>query len=337
MRLSLIDVDPQTFQKRETPYSPATVDAIVAEGIVLTKFDALPLLARGGGSYVVGGDGHSRYEALTRLAADGRLPEAWRVPTAQGDDWDVPHKLVDADEARDLAWTGNLRGTSFTPCEEARVFQEMLDANIPIDKVATKCHVTAGYVRKSLPLNGLCRDIRLMVGHTPDAGGVDKYIAQAMAERFARHKIGPQQQQELWHKVLKHADLTVPFVRSFLDTVGAKLAEKTSAGTDGFLFEIPTSVASVMGAMKDRAQHLRQASRGLAWLMQCKDGGILATHFPALKDLLDREGAERLEALKAAADNDGKIVGVLCNQTAQSRPAPRPELATLMDEAAAAA
>ena len=321
MLLSRITVDPDKYQKRDTPFSPATVEAIVGEGIVLSKFDPLPLMPHADDPdlYVVGGDGHSRYEAVCRLRAAGRLPAAWdagRTDSADARgwdrDWDVPDKAVDAAEARMLAWTGNLKGTGFTPCEEARVFQEMLDAPMGIDRVALLTHRTEHYIRKSLPLLGLCRDIRAMVGRSPDAGGVDKFIAQTMAERFGRYGIGPQQQQELWHRVLKHADLSQKFVAALIDQVGKDLAAKSGGPDEGFLFQIPAGVEHVMRAMRGRADNQRRVQRGLAWLMQAdRESNVLAQAFPELKKLLDASGAEMLDRANRLTEQDATVIGAL--------------------------
>jgi hypothetical protein len=314
MRFARITVDPASFQKRDNPYSIATVEAIVAEGIVLAKFDPLPLIAPPKGAYdaiyVVGGDGHSRYEALRRLAEAGRLPEEWRVPTPHGDEWDIPHKIVTPAEAKDLAWCGNLRGTSFTPVEEAKVFQEMLEAGIAIDKVATMTHKSEHYIKKSLPLNCLCRDIRAVVGANPDAGGIEKHVAQAMAERFLRFGIGPQVQAELFHKVLKHADLTKAFVEKFLDRVGEQLAEKSKLD-DGFLFEIPSTIEAAVKGLKGRAENQRRVERGLAWLLQAQKESTVLAAFPELNALLADQGVAWLRSIKEQTEADATVLGVL--------------------------
>lgn len=307
MLLSLIYVDPDTYQKRDEPYSVKTVEAIVKEGIKLSKFDALPLLpADPDGRHCVAGDGHSRFEAICRLREKLKLPAEWR----RGADYDVPHKIVeDLDEAMRLAWTANFSKRTFTAVEEAKVFKEMVDEGYEPERVATLCHVKPEYVRDALPLNCLCRDIRVMVGAPADAGGIEPFVAKTLAGRFERFRIGTQQQQELWHKVLKHADLTQGFVRSLLDKIGRDLA---GSQTQGALFEIPASVGAVVREMRGRAENARRLERGLAWIMQCrKEAPALLGDLPKLKALLDVEGADMLKRAKQLTDDDAAVVGAL--------------------------
>lgn len=306
MLLSQIKTNASVYQFRETPFSPRTVDAIVAEGINLSKFDPIPVI-RSGKTGTVAGDGHSRFEAILRLAKGSRLPACWK----RGHNWDIPTREVTADEARILAWTANLSRDNFSPCEEARVFQSMLDAGKEIDQIAALVHKSPAYVRKTIPLNCLCRDIRAMVGATPDAGGLDKHIAQALAEKIQQYKIGAAQQQELWHRVLKHADLTVAFVRALIDRIGGTVA---SSSEDGMLFNIPASVTVAVEEMKDRANQLRRAERGLAWLMQCKDSGVL-DQFPEMKSMLDARGESMLSQIKGQTASDANVIGQLCLNT----------------------
>jgi ParB-like chromosome segregation protein Spo0J len=172
---------------------------IVAEGIDLAKFDALPVVSAGRGRWCVGGDGHSVFEALRRLARDGRLPEAWK----RGKGWDVPVRMVSPEEAQRLAWTANLSRDNFSAVEEAKGFRAMVEAGMGEEEMARVVQRSDVYVRKTLALNVLCRDIRDAVGLAPDAGGIDKYMSQAMAEKFDQYRIGDQQQQELWHRVFE--------------------------------------------------------------------------------------------------------------------------------------
>jgi hypothetical protein len=84
------------------------------------------------------------------------------------------------------------------------------------------------------------------------------------------------------------------------------------AGGDGdFLFELPAAVATAMSEMRDKAQMVRRACRGLAWLMGCKDSGIL-DDTPELKSLLDRRGGAMLDIVKAKTAQDAEIIGRLC-------------------------
>jgi len=300
MRLSQLRADPARFQRRDTPWSAQTVSAIVREGVDLAKFDPLPVLPAGDG-YVIAGDGHSRFEAIQRLRGESRLPAAWRT----GEDFDVPCKVVSATEATRLAWTANLSRDNLRPC----VFQEMLDSGLSVEEVARETHRQPYDVRKMLPLNGLADCIRRMVGLSQDAGGLDKETACVLAERFERHQIGKGQQQELYHKVLKQADLTPNFVRALLDRIGRQLAAKSS---DGLLFEIPAAAGHVMALLRGRAEYARRAERGLSALLQCARDSTVLDEFPELKELLASRGAEILEQLKQQTVSEGALVGALC-------------------------
>lgn len=306
MLLSNMRTNPAKFQKRDAAFSEATVCGIVAEGIDLSKFDPIPVLPDG----TVGGAGHSRFEAICRLHKLGQLPEQWMSE----DDWDIPTRTVTEDEAIRLAWTENLSRDAFKPCEEAGAYQEMLDSGLSLAEVATLAHKSTHHVRKMLPLNTLCREIRCVVGAPADAGGIDKHVAQVMAERFQRYNLGPMVQRELFQKVFKNMELTANFIAAFLDRIGAAASRgsKDDAATgDGFLFNIPPAVENLVKSMRDNADNLRRAQRGLAWLLQCKDSGVL-DDYAELKTLLDRTGDQTLEQLKQQVVNDAAVLGGLC-------------------------
>ena len=94
MLLERISVNSSQFQYRETAFSESTVAGIVAEGIDLAKFDVIPVMMDGAQG-IVAGDGHSRLEAIRRLAAAGRLPESWKCRGSDGmNGWDIPVRLV---------------------------------------------------------------------------------------------------------------------------------------------------------------------------------------------------------------------------------------------------
>lgn len=303
MLLSRIQVDPQCYQRRDTPYSTKTVEAMVSEGIILAKFDPLPLIRRRG-RHVVGGDGHSRYEAIRRLAEKGRLPAGWK----RKGDWEIPHRIVDEDEARELSWTANLSRDDFSPPEEARVFSEMLEAGIPIGEVARRAHHSVSYVQRALPLNCLCRDVRAAVGKPADAGGMDKYTAFTLAERFERYRITPQQQQELYHNVLKHVSLTPKFVRALLDRIGQGATKKQKTGV---LFAMPASMTNAVQQFKDRAKQLKRAQFGIEYLVVCCPSGVL-DDYPELKRFVQKHGQRMIDEIKSRTDADGGVLGELC-------------------------
>lgn len=290
----------------------ATVEAIVAEGINLAKYDPIPVLSRcpftQGGGWLVAGDGHSRFEAIRRLAAADRLPSEWRRYTG----WQIPCKLVTAEQAQTLKWSANLSRDQLTACEEAGVYAEMLATGLSIDEVATIVHRRPSDVRKMLPLNGLADCIRRMVGLSQDAGGLDKETACAMAERFEYYKIDKGQQQELWTKALAHAELTPAFVRAFVNAVGAEVSK--AGGGEGMLFELPTAVTHVMGLLKGRAENLRRLERALSGLLAVRRDapGLIEDLMPELSDVLVKHGSGYLAAVKEQSASEGSLVGRLC-------------------------
>lgn len=273
MLLSKIIARPDRFQFRETPFSEKTVAAIVSEGIDLAKFDALPLI-KAGRSYCVGGDGHSRLEAIRQLAKSNRLPKAWR----RKGDWEIPARTVTEAEARTLAWTANLSRDDFSPCEEARVFQSMLDAGKTLEQVAALAHRCQVHVTRLLSLNSLCRDIRAAVGASAAAGGIDVLTAQVLATGFARYGVELSQQQQLWHCVLKHAMLNFQSAKRFIDRIGSRLGEKSS---DGLLFAVPANAVAVIAEAKARGVAARTAKTGLSLLLSARKAGGL-DDFPVL-------------------------------------------------------
>ena len=319
MLLREIFVNSEKFQKRDTPFSARTVEAIVTEGINLAKFDPLPLF-RVGKQWCVGGDGHSRYEAIRRLAAEKppRLPVDWKVGVTQdkkfkGVEFNIPHREVTEALATELSWSANLSRDNFSPCEEAGAYRDALALGKSYEVIAKQAHKTVTYVKNMLPLNVLIQQIRERVGKHPDGGGIDKQIAQAMGERFVRFKITPAQQQELWLKVFCKADLTVNFVRKIIDTINPEMQKKMSQGA---LFEIPASVTGIVESMKGRADGLRQLRRGLAWLIQCNrqtpDVMIGVDILSPLKRYLDKLGAKALEAVKGMESDEAGLVGQIC-------------------------
>jgi ParB-like chromosome segregation protein Spo0J len=303
MLLSRIKTDPQRFQFRDAPFSEQTVQGIIAEGINLAKFDPIPVLLVSQ-TYIVAGDGHSRYEAVRRLAAEGRLPRLWMSGAFE---WDVPVREVSATEARLLSWTANLSRDDFSPCEEAKVFQAMLESGMSMEVVAQAAHRSSGYVRTALPLNVLCHDIRVMVGKPHDAGGIDKYSAFALAERFQRYQIAQVQQQELWHKCLKLVSLTPKFVRAFLDKIAGSLGSGREAG---MLFDLPASMEVAVQDFKDRARQLRRAQLGIEYLMVCVDSGVL-DDYPELRDIVKTDGSRILAGIKSRVFDDAAVLGEL--------------------------
>jgi ParB-like chromosome segregation protein Spo0J len=300
MLLSKITTRPELYQNRAAAFSESTVAGIVAEGLDLAKFDPIPVLARSG---CVGGDGHSRLEAIRRLAKAGRLPKSWQ----RGRDFDVPTKPVSEAEARRLAWTANLSRDGFTPGEEAKVYQSMLDGGLTAKEAGELAHKSEAHVSRMLILNTLCRDIRECVGASPAAGGIDILTGQVLANGFARYGVEPQQQQQLWHCVLKHALLNFQSAKRFIDRIGSRLAEKSS---DGMLFAMPANAVAVVAEAKARGQAARTAKTGLALLLSARKLGGLDSQ-PELAMWLDDNGQTVLEDLSARVTEDADVLADL--------------------------
>lgn len=288
MLLSLLAVDTAKYQFREAPFSEQTVAGIVAAGIDVAQFGALPVV-KSGKSWVIAGDGHSRFEAVRRLAESGKLPKLWK----SGGDWDIPTLAVEATEAKRLAWTGNLTRDNLTPLEEARVFQSMLDSGLPMAEVATAAHRSTAHVEGRLPLNSLCLTIRRLVGLPSDGGGVPVEVACVLAERFARHNMDHQCQQNLFNELLKDVFLTTQTARQFVDKFGPEVARKSS---QGLLFALPASTAAVLKTMKDQMAVMRKTANAIKQLQRADKAGILAS-CPALTAALAAEGEQALAAL----------------------------------------
>jgi hypothetical protein len=304
MLLSLISTDLARFQFRDTPFSARTVASIVEEGLDLAKLDPIPLIRSGKIRFIVAGDGHSRFEAISQLAAQGRLPAQWKT----GNDWDIPCRVITEAEAKTLSWTANLSRDDFTPCEQAKVFQAMLDSGMSIKQIATEAHRSVGFIQQTIPLNALCRDLRDAMALSPDAGGIDAYIGKLLGSKFQQYGITVGQQQELWHKVLKHADLTAGFVRSLLDRIGQQLAGRE---TQDVLFAMPASVTAVVADLRDRAQVMRRADVGMNHLIFCEKHGVW-DQFPDLKKIITEQGDAIRKAISAQVDDDASLIARMC-------------------------
>ena len=309
MLLSRITVDTKRWQKRETPYSARTVEGILADGLDPSRFDPLPLIQtghNGSARFVVGGDGHSRYEACRRLAKDGKLPAEWK----RGRDYDVPHRIVNESQAQVLAWTMNMISQTFTPVEEARVFREMLDAGKTPEQIAKLCNRDARYVTETVQLTTLCRDIKAAVGAEPQAGGIDYRTAVVLAGGFIRYGVDAQRQQELWHRCLKHAMLNFQSARKFIATIGPQMKQTRSKG---LLFKLPANAVKVLDDAGKQASAARSASIGVSLLLKAHSRGGLKG-VPDLARWVERRGEDVYEQLRRRVTQDADVLAKLLNQ-----------------------
>lgn len=310
MFLSRITTDAARFQKRSKPWSENTVESIVREGIDLAKFDPIPLLDMGDGSYCVAGDGHSRFEAIRRLAADARLPQSWAIdPSDPATEWDIPHRIVTAEQARKLSRTANLSRDQFQPAEEAAVYAEMQAEGMSLEQIAAEAHRHVDTVKRTLTLNTLCQTIKDQIGKPINAGGITKDSACELAEQFSRWAIDHQCQQQLYRDLLVKMDLTpaaVRGLRGLFAKVGQASRERHSQA--GFFFSVPPNVDVIIAESKKRAAALARAERSVAALVALADGDVL-DGVPDLKVLLSKRGESWIAQLKYEQDADGASIG----------------------------
>lgn len=301
--LTSIQADPGRFQFRDDPFSRDTVDAIVAEGIDEARFDPIPVILEGKRA-VIGGDGHSRWEAIKRLAAEDRLPATWFDP--KRGEHVIPCRPIDAEDALRITYVANMSRSPFTPCEEAGIFRARIEAGETIEEIARSSHRSVGYVRKRLTLEHLCRTIRAAVDKP---WGIDTSKAIVIAEKCRDYGINHQVQQELWHKVLCKGDWTHRSLALFMDRIGRKIAERP-AEDQGFFegFELAANVDAVMQEVNDLAKKRCLARRGLQWLIRASEA---LEEFPDLASIVSERGPEIVDRIKAAEAEDADALGAL--------------------------
>ena len=298
MLLSHITTDPD-LQLRDNPFSETTVAAIVEEGIDLARFDPLPVIARGK-TAVVGGDGHSRFEAIKQLAQAKRLPAEWKCKKGG---WQIPVRVVDEADALRLSYVANMSHDPFTDCEQARIFATRMERGETLAAIARSSHVSQGYVAKRLPLNLLCVDIHIAVGQP---WGIDADKAMVLAASFERYNIGKQLQQQLWHRVISKGDWTQCSIRLLMQRIGPRL---TASKTEDMLFDLPPNVAQTVAEMTAIAKNRREAERSLRRLMRYRDG--IADLCPQLFEFLNASGDELLATLKVSQREDSDVLSAL--------------------------
>lgn len=298
MDLDLIIVEPERFQFRAEPFSERTVEAIVDEGIDTARFDPIPVIPAGDGErWVVAGDGHSRFEAVCRLAERDLIPDAWR----DGDGFDVPTREVEPGDALRLAYVANMSRSPFSACEEAGIFEARIAGGETVDEVAQSSHRSVAYVRRRMALTCLCETIREAVG---EPWGIDVDKACVLAEACQRHGVDHGTQSELWHKVISKGDWTQRSLKLFMDRVAGGL----SRSADGMLFDLPANISAVVAEVSAMAQQRRKARRGLQWLVAATDA---LDQFPELRKLIVERGAAMIERVKLAEQEDAEALGAL--------------------------
>lgn len=308
MKLSLITSRPDLFQLREARYSTATVEGIIAEGIDLAKWSDLPIVSgnevpgAAAGTWIVAGDGHSRHAALQRLAVSGQLPAEWK----SGDDWEIPCKMVSYQDTERLM-LANLCREDLTPAAEARGFQLMRDRGLTDETIATRSHKKPDYIKRMLRLNTLAECIKERIGKPGDAGGISKDCAMVLAVEFDNYGIKPQQQQEIYNKVLAHSELTPGFIRGLLKKLGPAM----KSSTENALFAIPATVEGAVKTVQDKARAIKRAAAALATLMALADDGILDS-CQELLNVVQKHGQAAIDQFKYEADADAAVIGKLC-------------------------
>jgi ParB-like chromosome segregation protein Spo0J len=249
--LDEIRVDPGRFQRRAGAFASETVEAILAEGYRPEKFDPIPVV-RDGSSWIVGGDGHSRFEALRQLRAAGRP-----VPDQ------IPCRRVEPREAEALADTANISRTPFSALEEAEIFRRRMDAGEDLQDIARDSHRSAFYVQTRAQMADLCEGIKRQIGT-----GLSVEQAVALARACAQHHLDHAAQSRLWHDVLSKGDYTVAGVGMAVRIFAAKLRQ---AQNQGGLFELPVNLRCEVEEMERRQRRILKVRSALATLKQHAD------------------------------------------------------------------
>lgn len=316
MLLSKISAKPSLFQLRETAFSQSVVDGIVAEGIDLAKWNDLlivplaEIVAAGNlasdedREFIIAGDSHSRFAAVKALASAGRLPDAWRA----GDDWEIPCKLVTWSDC-DRLMLANLCRDDLSPAAEAKGFQIMRARGLDDETIAVRSHKKPEYVRRMLKLNSLAACIRERVGKPADAGGISKDCAIVLATEFENHSVKVQQQQELWNRVLAHAELTPGIIRGIMKKIGPAM-KKTSDG-DGALFLLPPSVEQAVKDVQSRAKELRRILTAISTLVNSADSEAFES-LAEIRACIKSHGPAAVNQLQYEVDSDAASIGKLC-------------------------
>ena len=298
--LSKIKTDTKRFQFRDTPFSERTVKAIVADGLDLARFDPIPIIQRNGHA-IVAGDGHSRLEAIHRLAKAQGLPSQWKAGRG---DWEIPTRPVPEDAVLRLAYVANMSRSPFTACEEAKIFQARCDAGESTDDIAKTSHVSKGYVTKRLRLNCLSKTIREAVGQP---WGIDTDKAIVLAEIFERYEVKRQVQQQLWLNVICKGDWTPHSLKLFTERICKRLTA-TGSSSASMLFELPPNIDQTVQEMTTASKCRREAYRMLVRLMRYRDALDGIDLAKRLLDLLNNEGEKIVDALRETQDEDAAIM-----------------------------
>jgi len=285
--LGRIKADPAQFQRRRKPWAERTVGAIVREGFDPDKFDPLPVFLREG-QWIVGGDGHSRYEALRRLAAAGR-PLPTRIPV---------RVVAGPDKAARLSMTANMNRTDFDACEEARIFKERLARGETAAQIAEDSHRSPGYVTSRVLLAELSSAMQDLVGQ-PCGLPVD--LALVFARGVVEHGFDPAAQQRIWLELLKDGDYTP---RAFKLALSVIAGTATKSSRTGLLFELPANLKAVVGDLSAVGKRVESARRALLAVRANAD-----IYCPALRKAVERHVAPEIERLDLMLEAKARALG----------------------------
>lgn len=248
------------LQRRSKPWAEQTVEGIVREGFRPEKWDPLPVIPVGDEFYEIGGDGHSRTEALRRLSADGRLPAGFTVSC----------RIVDEQQAERLARSANNCRASFSAMEEARIFVERIKAGDAIERIAAENHRSTHYVTRHLELCFLSPQIQELVGK---AYGLSVEQGCIFGSYCREYDLDFAAQQQIWLMLLKDGDFTARTLAIALETIAPKAKESSS---QGLLFELPANLKAVISDLNNEVKVLERAARILRQalgLLDPKAGG----------------------------------------------------------------
>lgn len=311
MLLSQLRADPARFQLRHDAYDKDVCAGIVKEGIIPGKFGKLPIIPVGDESntYIIAGDGHSRFAAVQALAAKSHLPDAWVIDADKGE-FDIPCEIVEPGHIKSLM-LANLGRKNLSASEEADGYQKLMDQGMTIEDIALRSHRDESTIRRVLLINTLADCIREQIGRPADAGGISRECAIEFAKQCQQHGINKQQQGQLWHGIFTHYEFTPNTIRSFFKKMGQRLAEKSS-GDDGggMLFAIPTNVTAAVKDMQKRSKEVSRVLTSLRTLLRYASQDYLDAA-PGLKAALQQFGPQAMNQLQYESESDGIVLANL--------------------------
>jgi hypothetical protein len=250
--LNDIHAAPQAFQMRDAPFSETTAAAIHKEGFNLDKYNPIPVFKDGSGKYgpkgkyIVAGDGHSRFEGLKRLAAEGRAPS------------EIAVKIVSETAAHELARTANTSAVPFTPLELGKVFQRERESGLNAAQIAAEHRTTRQRVLDMLALNALPEYLRGMVG----GGALKPELASVLGEWIKANDVAAEDANQIFTRFISKTQLTKSELAAALDTLAKARSKSKQTGFGALLAggtrgaeDFASTLSRLMDARRTAAKH----------------------------------------------------------------------------------